>query len=83
MKLIPEPFLDRSGSVFLSGRRAFNSPSELYILGLNPAGDSKGPFTISKNIDRVLHREAENWSEVVLAFVTLREGEDTEGLLKR
>ena len=62
VKLIPEPFLDRSGSVFLSGRRAFNSPSELYILGLNPAGDSKGPFTISKNIDRVLHCEAENWS---------------------
>jgi hypothetical protein len=31
--------LDRSGSVFYSGRSAFSAPSRLYLLGLNPGGD--------------------------------------------
>lgn len=36
---IPQALLDRSGSVFYSGRAAFSAPSKLYILGLNPGGD--------------------------------------------
>ena len=35
-KLIPESFLNRPGSVFHSGRLAFEYPSELYILVLQP-----------------------------------------------
>lgn len=36
---IPKAVLDRSGSVFYSGRAAFAAPSRLYIVGLNPGGD--------------------------------------------
>ena len=36
---IPRALLDRSGSVFYSGRAAFAAPSKLYIVGLNPGGD--------------------------------------------
>lgn len=54
--------LDMSGSVFFSGRRAFNNPSDLYILGLNPAGDPSGPHTIRKNVKAVLHEYPEDWS---------------------
>ena len=62
VKLIPEPFLDLSGSVFFSGRRAFSEPSDLYVLGLNPAGDPGGPHTIRKNVENVLRRYPDNWS---------------------
>jgi len=31
--------LERSGSIFYSGRGAFSKPSPLYMLGLNPGGD--------------------------------------------
>ena len=54
--------LDMSGSVFFSGRRAFNKPSDLYILGLNPAGDPAWPHTIRKNVEAVLHEYPEDWS---------------------
>ena len=61
-KLIPESMLDMSGSVFFSGRRAFNERSDLYILGLNPAGDPAGPHTIRKNVEAILHEYPEDWS---------------------
>lgn len=54
--------LDRSGSVFFSGRRAFNEPSALYVLGLNPAGDPTWPHTIRKNVEAVLREYPDNWS---------------------
>ena len=62
VKLIPESLLDRSRSVFFSGRGAFESPSDLYILGLNPAGGIKWPFTVSRNINDVLCHHPDNWS---------------------
>ena len=62
VKLVPKSILDRSGEVFLSGRRAFGSPSDLYILGLNPAGDPTGSYTVSRNIDMVLNHHPDNWS---------------------
>ena len=62
VRLVPESLLDRSGEAFLSGRRAFESPSELYILGLNPAGDPTGSFTVSRNINLILHHHPDNWS---------------------
>ena len=54
--------MDMSGSVFFSGRRAFNEPSDLYVLGLNPAGDPDGPHTIRKNVEAILHEYPEDWS---------------------
>ena len=61
-KLVPESYLDRSGAVFYSGRRAFSQPSDLYVLALNPAGDPEGPHTIRRNIDSVVNRHPDNWS---------------------
>ena len=59
--LIPEALLDVSGSAFYSGRRAFNSPSRLYLLGLNPAGDPSWRSTVRMNVDAVLNGP-EDWS---------------------
>lgn len=36
---IDRQILARSGSVFYSGRAAFEKPSAIYLLGLNPGGD--------------------------------------------
>lgn len=38
VRLVPDHLLHRSGSVFYSGRSAFQRPSRLYVLGLNPGG---------------------------------------------
>lgn len=38
VKLIPSHLHDKVGKVFYSGRRAFEAPSPLYVLGLNPGG---------------------------------------------
>ncbi|MDE2441554.1 MAG: hypothetical protein KGP14_11065 [Betaproteobacteria bacterium] len=35
---LPQSLLNRSGSIFYSGKEAFAKPSALYILGLNPGG---------------------------------------------
>ena len=48
--------------MFFSGRRAFNEPCDLYVLGLNPAGDPVGAHTIRQNVQSVLHQPRENWS---------------------
>ncbi len=63
VKEIPGSLLDRSGSVFLSGRCAFNSQSDLYLLGLNPGGNpnDSSSLTIRKDIDNVLHHRREDW----------------------
>lgn len=37
-KLIPEDLLQKSGSVFYSGIKAWRSPAPLYVLGVNPGG---------------------------------------------
>lgn len=37
--LLPATLLTRSGAVFNTGRSSFESPSKLYLLGLNPGGD--------------------------------------------
>ena len=63
-KLIPESLLDVSGRVFYSGRRAFESPSDLYILGINPGGDH-GVYseqTVRRHTDEVLSSFDKNWS---------------------
>ena len=63
-KLIPESLMDISGRVFYSGRRAFESPSDLYILGINPGGDHAeySEETVRRHTDAVLSSFDENWS---------------------
>jgi hypothetical protein len=63
--LIPKGLLQRSGSVFLSGKAAFGAPSKLYILGLNPGGcpDKQSCQTVEWHTKKVLSNELLEWSE--------------------
>jgi len=65
VKLIPQYLLQKSGAVFYSGRKAFSTPSFLYILGLNPGGSpiEQADDTVAKHTDEVLKSKAEYWSE--------------------
>lgn len=62
--LIPHRLLNKSGSVFYSGRNAFSTPSKLYILGLNPGGDPSDPRsdTVDQHTIRVLTKAPDDWS---------------------
>ena len=61
--LVPNGLMDESGSVFYSGREAFDRPSDLYILGLNPAGRVKdhADDTIMAHL-LGLGQKPDNWS---------------------
>lgn len=63
-KLIPDSQKDRSGKAFYSGRQAFEKPSDVYILGLNPGGDPvRYPYeTVAHHTDEVLRNLPRNWS---------------------
>lgn len=63
-KNVPNQFLKKSGSVFYSGRKAFSKRAELYILGLNPAGDpqEQAEETIEWHSRKVLQCESDDWS---------------------
>jgi len=63
-QLIPTSLAKRSGSVFYSGRNAFSSRAELYMLGANPGGspDAQASETISWHTEKVLAVEPANWS---------------------
>jgi len=63
-KLIPGELLKRSGSVFYSGRLAFGSSAQLYILGLNPGGDpiEQADETVEWHTAKVLRDERDDWS---------------------
>lgn len=63
VKLIPKTLLDKSGAVFYTGKNAFESQSNLYILGFNPGGDAKimKDYTIRKHTNEVIQKS--NWSE--------------------
>ena len=62
--LIPPSLLADSGSVFYSGRKAFSTPSRLYILGLNPGGSPKrqAAETLQSHTKKVLNEYAAEWS---------------------
>ena len=53
--LIPCDLLDRSGEVFYSGRAAFSTPSDVYLLGYNPGSDLSDQRlrTVRSSIDEV------------------------------
>ena len=63
-KLIPASQMNRSGKAFYSGRRAFESQSDLYIIGLNPGGKPKDhpKETVCRHTRKVLRRKRKNWS---------------------
>lgn len=63
--LIPEELMDKSGSVFYSGRDAFSGSKLVYLLGLNPGGDPlhQAHETVRWHVEKVLHKTPANWSE--------------------
>ena len=63
-KLIPADLLSRSGSVFYSGRNAFVSARELYVLGTNPGGDPalQADETVRWHTNKVLRDVPDDWS---------------------
>jgi len=65
IKYIPETLKHESGSVFYSGRRAFNAPRSLYILGLNPGGspELQANETVEWHTSKVLCEKPDEWSE--------------------
>ncbi len=64
-QFIPEELMEKSGSVFYSGRNAFSGNKPLYILGLNPGGSEirQNRETIKWHTERVLNNENLNFSE--------------------
>lgn len=62
--LVPSEMHARSGSVFYSGRSAFENRSDLYILGLNPGGDPvrQAQETIGASLDAAVRRTRIAWS---------------------
>ena len=63
VNLIPAALLDYSGKVFISGRGAFGSPSDLYILGLNPGGAPENYVqeTVRTHTHKVLYEFPDDW----------------------
>lgn len=64
-ELIPKELHNLSGSVFYSGRKAFQGTKDLYIIGLNPGGSEilKKEDTIIWHTEKVLNLEKDEWSE--------------------
>ena len=56
--------MHRSGKAFYSGRLAFSSPSDLYILGVNPGGkpEEYPDETVDSHTKWVLGRSPQDWS---------------------
>ena len=63
-KLIPASQKDRSGKVFYSGRRSFESQSDIYVLGINPGGDPRDhpDETVKSHTQWVVEKSPEDWS---------------------
>ena len=63
-KLIPKSQRKRSGKAFYSGRQAFESRSDLYVIGLNPAGKPQDypNETVDSHTQWVLNNSPQNWS---------------------
>lgn len=64
VELIPSELMDASGAAFYAGRRAFETPSNLYMLGMNPAGSSirQSGETVKWHCNKVMYNEPDNWS---------------------
>lgn len=66
LKKLPEHLLSSSGSVFYTGKQAFQRPSAVYLLGLNPGGDplAQCQNTVAKHIAEFRDR-CDPWSAYV------------------
>lgn len=64
-KFIPDELMEKSGSVFYSGRNAFSGKKQLYILGLNPGGSEirQNTETVKWHTENILNSENHNFSE--------------------
>ena len=64
-RLISDAALDMSGKVFYSGRHAFASRSDLYILGVNPGGnpDDYPREAVRSHTQWILQNSPDDWSE--------------------
>lgn len=64
-KFIPNELMEKSGSVFYSGRNAFSGNKPLYILGLNPGGSEilQNTETVKWHTEKILKNENHNFSE--------------------
>jgi hypothetical protein len=61
---LPVSMLQRSGSVFYTGRSAFEQQNDLYILGLNPGGSPSLQLenTIERNVRAWQEQPNDHWS---------------------
>ena len=64
VELIPSELMDASGAAFYAGRRAFETPSRLYLLDANPGGSClrQAGETVKWHCNKVLYNEPDNWS---------------------
>ena len=61
--LVPPDLRDVSGHLLYTGRDAWTDPSPLYLMGVNPGGDPDViRETVTSSTERILRREAANWS---------------------
>ena len=66
LEKIPNSLMDKSGTVFNSGRQTFELPSALYILGANPGGSptsyTRYNNTVQGNVEDALHHWGKEYS---------------------
>lgn len=62
--MIPTCLKNLSGSVFYSGRNAFQGKKPLYVIGLNPGGSAikQKDETIALDTNDILYSKADDWS---------------------
>lgn len=62
-RLLPPALLQRSGTVFYSGKQAFSGRKPLYLLGLNPGGNPEDLRlnTVARHLEEFANRH-EPWS---------------------
>ena len=63
VKTIPPSMLKLPGGALHTGRRAFDSPAEIYILGYHPGGNpAESTETVGEQIHRVINQKPDAWS---------------------
>lgn len=63
VKTIPQSMLKLPGGALHTGRQAFDSPAEIYILGYHPGGNpAESTETVGEQIHRVINQKPDAWS---------------------
>ena len=63
VKRIPPSMLKLPGGALHTGRRAFESPAEIYIIGYHPGGNpAESTETVGEQINQVLNHKSAQWS---------------------